>query len=49
MSGKSYRHDEITEITYALCAKSGSEKLTDTLSAISGVENVVLVQYNQES
>lgn len=43
------RHDKITEITYALCSKSGSEKLTDTLSAIPGVENVVLVQYNQES
>lgn len=43
------RHDGITEITYALCPKSGPEKLTDTLSAIPGVENVVLVQYNQES
>ena len=43
------RHDEITEVTYSLIIKSDSDQLVDTLSAVSGVENVVLVQYNQEA
>lgn len=43
------RHNEITEITYAVNLKKNSVGLPDTLSAIPGVENVVLVQYNQEA
>lgn len=43
------RHNEITEITYAVNLKKNSIGLPDTLSAIPGVENVVLVQYNQEA
>lgn len=43
------RHDNITEKTYALRLKEDSEKLVDELSAITGVEHVVLVQYNQEA
>ena len=43
------RHNAISEETYALSLKSDSKTLVDTLSAISGVENVVLVQYNQEA
>lgn len=42
------RSNAITEETYALCLKSDSKSLVDTLAAITGVENVVLVQYNQE-
>lgn len=42
------RNNEVTEITYAVSLKTTSANLVDTLSAISGVENVVLVQYNQE-
>lgn len=38
-----------TEITYAVSLKKGSDFLVDTLSAIPGVKNVVLVQYDQES
>lgn len=38
-----------TEITYAVNLKKGSDFLVDELSGISGVKNVVLVQYNQES
>lgn len=43
------KHNEITELTYAVSLKKESSDLVDTLSAISGVENVVLVQYNQEA
>lgn len=43
------RHSAVTEETYALSLKAGSKELVDTLSAIEGVENVVLVQYNQEA
>lgn len=43
------RHDAVTEETYALSLKSDSKTLVDDLSAIAGVENVVLVQYNQEA
>ena len=43
------RHDKVIEETYALSLKSDSKELVDTLSAIAGVENVVLVQYNQEA
>jgi uncharacterized membrane protein YhiD involved in acid resistance len=43
------RHDAVTEETYALILKSDSESFVDELSAIAGVENVVLVQYNQEA
>lgn len=43
------RHNEIMEITYALRLKKSSADLTDTLSAIAGVENVVLVEYHQEA
>jgi len=43
------RHDDVTEITYALRLKGDSEALVDSLSYIPGVENVVLVQYNQEA
>lgn len=43
------KHNEITEITYAIRLEKGSDDLVDTLYAIEGVENVVLVQYNQEN
>ena len=43
------RHNTMVEETYALSLKSDSKELVDTLSAIAGVENVVLVQYNQEA
>lgn len=43
------KSNDITEITYALRLKQDSAKLVDTLSALSGVENVVLVQYQQEA
>ena len=43
------RHAEVTEETYALSLKKDTGDLVDSLSAIPGVENVVLVQYNQES
>lgn len=38
-----------TEITYAVSLKKDSSFLVDEISAISGVKNVVLVQYNQET
>lgn len=38
-----------TEITYAVSLKKDSSFLVDEISAISGVKNVVLVQYNQEA
>lgn len=38
-----------TEITYAVSLKKDSGPLVDNLSGISGVKNVVLVQYNQEA
>ncbi len=41
--------DGITEITYALQLEADSEELVDQISSITGVENVVLVQYNQEN
>jgi hypothetical protein len=43
------RHDVVTEETYALSLKADSKDFVDELSAIPGVENVVLVQYNQEA
>lgn len=43
------RNQAVTEETYALNLRSDSKELLDALSAISGVENVVLVQYNQEA
>ena len=43
------RNQAVTEETYALNLRSDSKELVDALSAISGVENVVLVQYNQEA
>ena len=43
------RHAEVSEDTYALNLRSDSKELVDQLSAINGVENVVLVQYNQEA
>lgn len=43
------RHDNVTEETYALSLKADSPSLVDTLSAIAGVEHVVLVQYHQEA
>ena len=42
------RNNSITEETYALCLKSDTKSLVDAVSAVTGVENVVLVQYNQE-
>ncbi len=38
-----------TEITYAVSLKKDSGPLVDNLSGITGVKNVVLVQYNQEA
>jgi len=43
------RHNDITEITYAVTIKKDSADLTDRLNSIKGVENVVLVQYTQEA
>ncbi|MCM1111641.1 MAG: DUF4956 domain-containing protein [Muribaculum sp.] len=43
------RHDGVTEETYAVSLKADSPALVDTLSAIAGVEHVVLVQYHQEA
>jgi len=43
------RHNDVTEITYAVSIKKESAELADTLNAIKGVENVVLVQYTQEA
>ncbi len=43
------RHNDITEITYAVTIKKESADLTDRLNSINGVENVVLVQYTQEA
>ena len=43
------RHAEVSEDTYALNLRSDSMELVNQLSAIKGVENVVLVQYNQEA
>lgn len=43
------RHDAVTEDTYALSLKTTTKALVDTISAIPGVEHVVLVQYNQEA
>lgn len=38
-----------TEVTYAVSLKKDSGPLVDNLSGITGVKNVVLVQYNQEA
>lgn len=43
------RHSGVTEETYALNLRDDTKALVDTLSGIAGVENVVLVQYNQEA
>lgn len=43
------RHNTTIEETYALNLKADSKELVDSLSAIEGVENVVLVQYHQEA
>lgn len=43
------KHDNITEITYAVSVKKESTSLVDTLNDIQGIENVVLVQYTQEA
>lgn len=43
------RHAQTTELTYSIRLKADSTELVDTLNAISGVENVVLVQYTQEA
>jgi len=43
------RHNKVTEETYALNLRDDTKGFVDTLSGIAGVENVVLVQYNQEA
>ncbi len=43
------RHGKVIEETFALRLKDDSKALVDELSAINGVEHVVLVQYNQEA
>lgn len=43
------KHSDVNEETYALNLKADTKEFVDTLSAIAGVENVVLVQYNQEA
>lgn len=43
------RHNDITEITYAITVKKEAADLVDRLNGIRGVENVVLVQYTQEA
>ena len=43
------RHSKVTEETYALNLRDDTKDFVDTLSGIVGVENVVLVQYNQEA
>lgn len=43
------RCNDITELTYSVSFGKNSPDLVDTLNAIKGVENVVLVQYTQEA
>ncbi len=43
------KHNDITELTYAVSFGKDSTGLVDSLNAIKGVENVVLVQYTQEA
>ena len=43
------RNNKTTEETYALSLRNDSREFVNTLSSIPGVENVVLVQYNQEA
>lgn len=43
------KHNNITEITYAISMNKRSEGLVDVLNEINGVENVVLVQCTQEA
>jgi len=43
------RKGNVTEITYSVNLKNGSVELSDMLSAVAGVDNVVLVQYHQEA
>ncbi len=43
------RHNDVTELTYAVTFGKNSTDLVDILNSISGVENVVLVQYTQEA
>ena len=43
------KHNEVTELTYAVTFGKKSPDLVDALNGIKGVENVVLVQYTQEA
>lgn len=43
------KHNNVTELTYAVSFAKDSTELVDTLNSINGVENVVLVQYTQEA
>lgn len=43
------KHNNVTELTYAVGFAKDSTDLVDTLNGIDGVENVVLVQYTQEA
>ena len=43
------KHHDVTELTYAVSFGKDSTSLVDSLNAIKGVENVVLVQYTQEA
>lgn len=43
------KHNNVTELTYAVSFAKDSTDLVDTLNGIDGVENVVLVQYTQEA
>lgn len=39
----------VTELTYAVYLSKTATEITDTIQAIEGVDNVVLVQYTQEA
>lgn len=41
--------DAVPELTYAVYLSKGIPQITDNLQKISGVDNVVLVQYTQEA
>lgn len=43
------KHNDVTELTYAVSFGKDSDDLVDRLNGIQGVENVVLVQYTQEA
>ncbi len=43
------RHNDVTELTYTITFGKGTTDIVDSLSAVEGVENVVLVQYTQEA